>query len=76
MGWENENMNKDFLKGEIRSAGCSQQSGSDSGTEADTYAKTDLCMKIANYEQSCCLSKHTRSFPREDLQAVAVLLRP
>lgn len=31
----------------------------DSGTAADIYTKTDVCMKIGNCEQSCCLSKHT-----------------
>lgn len=52
----NKNLKK--KKRDIKSDPCSLQSRSDSGTEADTYAKTGLCMEIANYEQSCCLSKH------------------
>lgn len=58
-------MNKDLKKkkgrGRIESAACSLQSSSDPGTEADIYKKTDLCMKLADCEQSCCLSKHTHA---------------
>lgn len=35
------------------------QSRSASGRESDLYMKTDPYRKITNYEQLCCVSKHT-----------------
>lgn len=35
-----------------------------SGRESDLYVKTGLRIKTANYEQFCCVSKHTQTIPR------------
>lgn len=59
----------------IKSAPCSLQSRSDSGTEADTYAKTYLCMEIAKLRAVLLpFQAQTHSSPREDLLAEEVLL--
>lgn len=62
---KNQKRNKDRKKKKEKERGNeissmhTVQSRSASGRESDLYVKTDPYRKITNYEQLCCVSKHT-----------------